>query len=96
MGIKLKDGSEITGTPNKAEYHKNENGLYTVDIKTYLVTKPNGEVCEAYVRIPNAKLPTEEDEGVIELNFEDFEFYSTQNNSEKQSIFNFILDIDKE
>lgn len=66
--MKFKNEYEITGIPNRVEYHKNENGLYTVDIKDYICTKPNGQKYHCFIRIPNAKIPVEDDEGIIELN----------------------------
>lgn len=53
--MKLKNGYEITGIPNRAEYHKNENGLYTVDIKDYYCTKLDGEKYYCSVRNTQCK-----------------------------------------
>lgn len=89
--MKLKNGYEITGTPNKVEYQKNENGLYTVDIKDYVCIKPNGQKYHCFIRIPNAKIPVEDDEGTIEFNLNDIEFYNANNQSSDNTIFEFVV-----
>ncbi len=89
--MKLKNGYEINGIPNRAEYHKNDNDLYTIDIKDYVCTKPDGQKYYCSIRIPNAKIPVEDNEGIIELSFNDIKFYNADNRSSSDTIFEFIF-----
>lgn len=75
--MKLKNGYEIQGSPNRAEYKRNENGLYTVDVKDYIVATPDGQKYKASLRFPNAKLSVDDEEGVICLNIKDILSFST-------------------
>lgn len=77
--MKLKNGYDIQGNPNKAEYKRNENGLYTVDVKDYIVTTADGQKYEASIRFPNAKLSVDDEEGVIDFNREDIKYFSATN-----------------
>lgn len=74
--MKLKNGYEIQGNPNRAEYKRNENGLYTVDVKDYIVTTADGQKYEASIRFPNVKLPVDDEEGIIDFNREDIKYFS--------------------
>ena len=82
--MKLKNGYDLQGNPNRAEYRRNENGLYTVDIKDYIITNSDGQKYYASLRIPNAKLSIDNEEGTIDFNIEDIQYYSAtdeQNNT---------------
>ena len=77
--MKLKNGYDIQGNPNRAEYKRNENGLYTVDVKDYIVTTADGQKYEASIRFPNAKLSVDDEEGVIDFNRKDIKYFSATN-----------------
>lgn len=82
--MKLKNGYDLQGNPNRAEYKRNENGLYTVDVKDYIVATQDGQKYEAILRFPNVKLPVEDEEGVIDFNRNDIQYFSAtdeQNNT---------------
>lgn len=82
--MKLKNDYDLQGNPNRAEYKRNENGLYTVDVKDYIVVTPDGQKYEASLRFLNAKLPVDDEEGVIDFNREDIQYFSAtdeQNNT---------------
>lgn len=71
--MKLKNGMVISGTqPFEVEYHKNENGLYTVDIKNCLLSTPDGRTAKGYVRLFNVKLQIEDESGVELLSENDY------------------------
>lgn len=94
VGLKLNDGSEITGCPDMAEYHKNENGLYDIEIIGYTITKSDGSQFEGIVKIPNAKLPVEDDNGVIPLNSNDIDYFDANkdlNGKEEHTIWEFVV-----
>lgn len=74
--MKLKNDYDLQGNPNRAEYKRNKNGLYTVDVKDYIVVTPDGQKYEASLRFPNAKLPVDDEEGVIDFNREDIQYFS--------------------
>lgn len=74
--MKLANGYDMQGTPNRAEYKKNENGLYTVDVKDYIVITPDGQRYEASLRYPNVKLPVDDEEGVIDLYQEKIQYFA--------------------
>lgn len=79
--MKLKNGYDIQGRPTLATYHRNECGLYTIDIYYYSVTKPDGQQCEAILRIRNVNLSLNDDEGVIKLNKNNSLFFDASNSS---------------
>lgn len=82
--MKLKNDYDLQGNPNRAEYKRNENGLYTVDVKDYIVVTPDGQKYEASLRLPNVKLSVDDEEGVIDFNREDIQYFfatDEQNNT---------------
>ena len=74
--MELKERYDLRGIPNRAEYKRNENGLYTLDIKDYVVVAPDGQKHKAYLRFPNAKLTTADEEGVIHFYMDDISYFS--------------------
>lgn len=82
--MKLKNGYDIQGNLNRAEYKRNENGLYTVDVKDYIVATPDGQKYEATLRFPNIKLSVVNDEeGIIDFDMEDIQFFSATGENEQ-------------
>ena len=69
--MKLKNNYDLQGSPNRVEYKRNKNGLYTVDIKDYIIVKPDGQKYKASFRVSNAELSVDNEEDVIYLNKED-------------------------
>lgn len=92
--MKLKNGYDIQGRPTLATYHRNECGLYTVDIYGYSVTKSDGQKYEAILRLPNASLSRSDDEGVIELNRDDSLFFDADQSA--NTIWEIIIPTIKE
>ena len=84
------NGYDIQGTPQRAEYKRNDNGLYTIEIKNYIVTTPDGQKYEAILRFPNAKLPFSEPEGVIDFNETDIQYYAAKDES-NNTIWEFVI-----
>ena len=74
--MKLKNGYDLQGSPNRAEYKRNENGLYTVDVKDFVIATPDGQKYEASLRLPNVKLSVDDAEGVINFNLDDIQYFS--------------------
>lgn len=74
--MKLKNNYDLQGNPNRAEYKRNENGLYTVDVKDFIIATPDGQKYKASLRLSNAKLPVDDEEGVIDFNKEDITYFS--------------------
>ena len=74
--MKLKNNYDLQGSPNRVEYKRNRNGLYTVDIKDYIIVKPDGQKYKASFRLSNAELSVDNEEGVINLNEEDIKYLS--------------------
>lgn len=74
--MRLKNGYDLQGNPNRAEYKRNENGLYTVDVKDYIVVVPDGQKYKASLRFPNAKLSVDDEEGIIDFNRENIQYFS--------------------
>lgn len=92
IGILIeKDGYKIKGVPNRIEYQKNENGLFTVDIKDFVAEDRNGQKRNAFIRIPNAKVPVGDDEGVIDLHINDIEPFGEENETNESAIFSYIF-----
>lgn len=84
------NGYDIQGTPQRAEYKRNDNGLYTIEIKNYIVTTPDGQQCEAILRFPNAKLPFDKPKGVIDFNETDIQYFAAKD-EENKSIWEFVI-----
>lgn len=74
--MKLKNDYDLQGNPNRAEYKRNGNGLYTVDVKDYIIVTPDGQKYKASLRFPNAELSVDDEEGVIDFNREDIQYFS--------------------
>jgi hypothetical protein len=74
--MKLKNGYDLQGSPNRVEYKRNENGLYTIDFKDYIVTTSDGQKYQASIRFQNVKFPVGNEEGVIYCNKEDIQYLS--------------------
>lgn len=87
--MKLKNGYEIQGNPNRAEYKRNKNGLYTVDVKDYIIATPDGQEYKASLRFPNAKLSVDDEEGVIDFDIKDIQYFSATD--ENDTIFEIII-----
>ena len=82
--MKLKNGFDIQGNPNRAEYRRNENGLYTVDVKDYIITTLDGQKYYATLRFPSVKLSIVSDEqGIIDFDQEDMQFFGATNKNEQ-------------
>lgn len=89
--MKLTNGMNISGTsPSEVEYHRNENGLYTVDIKDCLLSTPDGRTAKGYVRLFNVKLQIEDESGVELLTENDF-FVDSTGNKNQLTIFEIMI-----
>lgn len=90
--MKLNNEYVIGGSPRRAKYWRNDNGLYTIEIDEYIATSQNGCKYKAILRFPNAKLPEwiTEQNGVIDFNEEGIKLFSAQDGA-SNSIFELVI-----
>lgn len=88
--MKLDNGYDIQRIPNIAEYKRNKNGLYTVDVKNYILVTPDGQRYEASLRFPNAELSVDNEEGVIDFDKECIKYFAATD-EKNDTIFEIII-----